>query len=212
VERDTRERILDAAALIIRRDGLARATTRQIAQAANCSEALLYKYFPDKQEIFLRVLSERVARVASAAELVGTKTVAANLQLLVEQLLAFYFQSFPMAASIFSNTELLTAHRQAMAARGAGPATPVTLVASYLDAEKQAGRLDSSIDTDAVARLLTGAALHEAFLANYGGHDQLHEPSRLAARLVRGVLPSARGRGSPPRPAARGPSRRKEPR
>lgn len=129
---DTRERILDAAARIIRRDGLAKATTRQIAGAAGCSEALLYKYFPDKQEIFLRVLTERVPRVARTDELVGAGTVGANLRLLTEQLLTFYFDSFPMAASIFSDTGLLGAHREGMRARGVGPHAPAALVAAVL--------------------------------------------------------------------------------
>lgn len=188
MQNDTRERILDAAARIIRRDGLARATTRLIAREAACSEALLYKYFPDKQEMFLRVLTERVPRVASAGELIGHGSATDNLRLLTEQLLAFYCESFPMAASIFSDTALLDAHREGMRARGVGPHAPTSLVAAYIQAEQDAGRLSADLDADAVARLLVGAALHEAFLANYRG-EELSDPAALAARLVTAVLP-----------------------
>lgn len=176
------ERILDAAAKVMRRDGLVRATTKEIAREAACSEALLYKHFPDKRDIFLRVLTERSPRLDLASELPGTGTVAANIERLVTDLLVFYEQGFPLAASIFSSTELLHAHREAMAARGASPRGPSTLLAHYLDQEVRLARL-APMDTDALARLLTGAALHEAFLSTYAG-EPLHDPSKLAHRLV----------------------------
>ena len=177
-----RERILDAAAVIMRRDGLVRATTKEIAREAGCSEALLYKHFPDKRDIFLRVLTERSPRLELAGELAGTGAVVANLERLVADLLEFYEQGFPIAASIFSSTELLHAHREAMEARGAGPHGPSTILARYLDHEVRLSRLPA-LDTDAIARLLTGAALHEAFLATYAG-EPIPDPTTLAHRLV----------------------------
>ena len=183
MQNDTRERLLDAAAAVIRRDGLARATTRLIAREAGCSEALLYKYFPDKQEMFLRVLTERAPRISGPAELLGRDRVRGNLELLVAQLYAFYRESFPMAASIFSDSALLAAHRAGMHAQGGGPHGPHALVAAYLVAEQEAGRIGVGVDVDALARLLVGGALHEAFLAAYAGEDR-EAGADLARRLV----------------------------
>lgn len=182
----TRDRILDAAAAIIRRDGLVRATTKQIARQAGCSEALLYKHFPDKRDIFLQVLIQRSPRLDVAGELPGTATVPENLTRLVVALLGFYEQGFPMAASIFGSSDLLAAHRAAMNERGAGPHRPAEMVTAYLEAERDLGRLDQAADCDALARLLTGAALYEAFLASYAG-EQISDPQALAARLVAAV-------------------------
>lgn len=187
------ERILDAAAAIMRRDGLVGATTKKIAREAGCSEALLYKHFPDKRDIFLRVLTERSPRLDLAGELPGNGTVSANLERLVANLLEFYEHGFPIAASIFSSTELLHAHREAMTARGVGPHAPSAVLARYLDQEIRLGRL-RSLDTDAIARLLTGAALHEVFLATYAG-EPVPDPTALAHRLVMAVnLASPGGR------------------
>lgn len=166
----------------MRRDGLVRATTKEIARVAECSEALLYKHFPDKRDIFLHVLTERSPRLDLATARPGTGTVVGNTVELVGALLAFYEQSFPIAASIFSSNELLTAHRRAMDERGAGPHAPSRVLAGYLDEEVRLGRL-RNVDTDAAARLLTGAALHEAFLAIYAG-EAISDPERLAHRLV----------------------------
>ncbi len=55
-----RERILDAAHELMLTVGLARTTTKEIAKGADCSEAALYKHFASKEELFIRVLSERL--------------------------------------------------------------------------------------------------------------------------------------------------------
>ena len=57
---DTRDRILDAAAHVMRTRGFARTTTKEIARAAGYSEATLYKHFQDKTDLFLAVLKERL--------------------------------------------------------------------------------------------------------------------------------------------------------
>ena len=55
----TRERILTAAAEVMRTKGLARSTTKEIARASGFSEATLYKHFANQEELFLAVLGER---------------------------------------------------------------------------------------------------------------------------------------------------------
>jgi AcrR family transcriptional regulator len=59
-----RERFLDGAAEVLRSRGFAAATTKEIASAAGLSEAMLYKVFRDKVDLFLGVLTERLPRVA----------------------------------------------------------------------------------------------------------------------------------------------------
>lgn len=182
-----RDRILDAAAQVMRDEGISRATTKQIAAAAGYSEAMLYKSFSDKQDIFLAVLTERVPQLAQPDSLVGRATVTANLEVLVGQLLSFYVQTFPIAGSIFSSKELLSSHREIMRSRNAGPHVPRELVRRYLDAEQAAGRLNMHCDTRAIALLLTGAAFHESFLAAFDGRTTV--PHRAAiARQVVGVI------------------------
>ena len=63
MDKPTRERILDAAETLMRSIGLARITTKQIAQAAACSEGALYKHFSSKEELFIRVLEERLPSI-----------------------------------------------------------------------------------------------------------------------------------------------------
>jgi len=183
-----RDRILDAAAEVMHDVGLLRTTTKQIAAAAGCSEALLYKHFADQQEIFLAVLSERLPKLTSADALVGTATVDANLERLVLDLLDFYVRSFPIAASIFGSAELLRNHRASMQAHDAGPHLPALRLEGYLLAEQDGGRVAGHADAHAVAVLLCGAALHEAFQAAYVGRTTVPARVKTARRLVAVVI------------------------
>jgi AcrR family transcriptional regulator len=183
-----RERILDAAAAVMREKGLTNTTTKAIAAAAGYSEALLYKHFADKQELFLSVLKERVpqARLDSP----GDGDLADNLTGIVDQLMGFFVQTFPIAASIFGSPELLAQHRKAITGRGAGPAGPVYRVQAYLDAEQHAGRISAASDTTSAARLLVGAAFHQGFLAAFDGFRTVGNAHAIAAGVVATVLPA----------------------
>lgn len=178
-----RDTIVSAAATVMREKGIARATTKEIARAAGYSEALLYKHFADKQEIFMAVLQERVTGLVDPGELVGTGDLRENLAGLVVGLMKFYAVSFPMSASLFSDTALLAAWREGMAAKGGGPAVPLRRMEAYLAAEKKTGRIAPDVDTDAAAALLCGAAFQHGVLTAFDGSDG-SEGEAFAARLV----------------------------
>jgi AcrR family transcriptional regulator len=167
----TRARILDAAAALLGDIGLARTTTKEIARAADCSEATLYKYFRDKEEIFVRVLRERAPRLSDTlVELsrhAGQGEVRSRLTEVARLAVAFYRESFPMAASLFASPELLAAHRRRLAEDGAGPHEVTRHLAAYLAAEQRLGRIAPDVDPAAAATLLVGACFHRAFLERF---------------------------------------------
>src|SRR5258705_4232425 len=122
----TRDRMLHAAAHVMRTRGMAHATTKEIAKAAGFSEAALYKHFRDKTEIFLAVLAERTPSnlgplLDGLTNRVGQAPVQATLEEVARAAVDFYQQGFPMAASLFSEPRLLAAHREALRQRNAGP-------------------------------------------------------------------------------------------
>ncbi|MEV0681255.1 TetR/AcrR family transcriptional regulator [Actinosynnema sp. NPDC050436] len=163
----TRDRILDAAAHVMRTKGLARATTKEIAKAAELSEAALYKHFQDKTGMFLAVLRERVpsdlgALVAGLRA--GEGEVRENLEAVARTAIGFYSETFPIAASVFSEPTLLAAHSELLRQRGAGPHAEVEALARYLAGEQRIGRLAASADPCATAGMLLGACHYHVFL------------------------------------------------
>ncbi|OLT49000.1 hypothetical protein BJF85_11205 [Saccharomonospora sp. CUA-673] len=172
----TRDDILEAAASVMRERGYAHATTKEIARAAGFSEALLYKHFRDKTEIFVAVLTERLPGLSVLQALpdrVGRGAVRATLVEVAQAALGFYAATFPIAVSVFSSRALLEAHRRRLAELGAGgPGVPRRELAAYLRAEQEQGRLARAADPDAGAALLLGACFQAAMLGAFeGGTD-----------------------------------------
>ncbi|WP_158886687.1 TetR/AcrR family transcriptional regulator [Amycolatopsis anabasis] len=191
----TREEILEAAARIMRTEGYARATTKEIARAAGYSEAALYKHFPDKTEIFLAVISENMPALGSTLDELersaGRRTVRVNLIRLARTALDFYRESVSIAASLYSSQRLLEAHRARLIERGAGPHHPQDGLARYLRAEQKLGRVDRHVHPDAAA-LLLGACFQQAFLASFAAEPPTDaELDALATSLVHTLLTGA---------------------
>jgi AcrR family transcriptional regulator len=198
----TRERIVDAAAQVMRTRGFAHTTTKEIARAAGYSEATLYKHFQDKTELFLEVLHRRLPSFPPfAADLTkkpGDGTLRDNLVAVARTAIVFYDESFPMSASLFSEPDMLAAHRTSGARRGAGPHRPVEALAGYLRGEQEAGRVRPEADCDAAAALLLGGCLLHAFLLNFA--QRTADPAEvdahaaaLADTVVTGLTPTGGG-------------------
>jgi AcrR family transcriptional regulator len=212
----TRQRILDAAEHLMRTLGLARTTTKEIARAAGCSEAALYKHFTGKEELFVAVLQERLpplgpllAQLAEESEESdgsdgsddpdgsggfaesGSHGVERRLAAIATRAAEFYEQSMPIASSLFAEPALLHRHREALRGIGAGPHVPLRLLAAYLTVERDRGRIDPDADPDAAAAMLLGACYQRAFLRHFMGIEDgptVAEFAASAARtLIRGI-------------------------
>ncbi|MEV5431151.1 helix-turn-helix domain-containing protein [Streptomyces sp. NPDC052701] len=189
-----RERVLDAAHHLMLTVGLARATTKEIARAAGCSEAALYKHFVSKEELFIRVLTERLPQLAPLLHGLtaepGRGTLVDNLTEIARRAALFYEQSFPIAASLYAQTQLRQRHDDAMRRLGKGPHLPIEDLAGYLRAEQAAGRVSADADTFAAASLLLGACAQRAFAyeASPGGRPDVDDfARRLARTLLSGI-------------------------
>ena len=188
----TRDRILDAAADVMTRLGLARATTKEIARAAGCSEALLYKHFRDKEEIFLGVLKDRLpsftATLAALPDQAGTGSVRDRLVEVVDVGVRFYEAGLAIGSSMLGDPELVRRHREWMLSRGVGPQLANRMLADYLRAEQKAGRVAAGVDADAAAALLLGASYQRAFMVRLMGEQPLSPP---AAEFAPSVVDAA---------------------
>jgi AcrR family transcriptional regulator len=190
---ETRERILDAAATVVRERGLSRATTKEIAKAAGLSEAALYRHFADKVDLFVKVLDERlpglIATMKDLPARLGTGTVAATLEEIAAVALAFYAQMAPMTGSLFSEPDLLARHQASLREHGLGPHLAITALAGYLREEQKLGRLPTAVDPEAAASLLLGACFQRAFNAQFLGNAAVaKEDARFVKKLVRTLL------------------------
>ncbi|MFF1376964.1 TetR/AcrR family transcriptional regulator [Streptomyces sp. NPDC058308] len=192
-QKPTRARILDAAHELMVTRGLARTTTKEIAKAALCSEAALYKHFASKEELFVGVLQERLPRLTplldELLEKPGERSVAENLTEIARSASGFYAQSFPIAASLYAETKLKRRHEDSLREMGAGPHMPIEALDAYLRAERDAGRIAPDADTFAAASLLMGACAQRAFAYDATvGKQPPQSVDEFAAALARTLL------------------------
>ena len=187
----TRDKILDAAAGVMRERGLGNVTTRQIAAAAGFSEATLYKHFADKVELMSAVLQERSTGFADlTAALAGAAgDLAERLTVIARAAMVFYTDNFPMLASIFADRVILESHKEGLRRHGLGPHKVNEAVISYLGAEVEAGRIRADADLYAAAALLLGACLQHSFLGHMGWADR-RDDEAAALSLVHTLMPS----------------------
>ncbi|GGL03586.1 TetR family transcriptional regulator [Sphaerisporangium melleum] len=189
----TRERILDAAERLMRTMGLARVTTKEIARAAEISEAALYRHFSGKEELFVAVLQERlpklgplIARLTADSEGRSTEECLAEVARTATR---FYEASIPIGSSLFAEPALLQRHREEIRKLDAGPHKPLAALAGYFRALRDSGRVRADADPDAAASLLLGACYQRAFLRLFvGDAGAPGDVDDFAAGLARTIL------------------------
>ncbi|MZD04124.1 TetR family transcriptional regulator [Streptomyces sp. SID5785] len=195
-QKPARVRIVDAAHALMLSIGLARTTTKAIAKAAGCSEAALYKYFANKEELFVTVLEERLPKLGSLlgrllTEGVGNpeRTVEENLTDIAREAALFYEETFPMAASLYAEPQLKARHEDILRGLGTGPHKPIQGLDRYLRAEQEAGRVSAGADTYAAASLLLGACVQRAFAYDMSPDRKPPQPlDAFATGLARTLL------------------------
>ena len=186
----TRDRILDAAAAVLARLGMARATTKEIARTAGLSEATLYKHFRDKDDLLMIVLRERLppflTLLGDLPSRAGHGSMTETLEEVARTASAFYDDAMPMMAGLFAEQDLLSRHRDAQRTTGRGPHLGNRALARYVRGEQHAGRIAPGASPDAIAALLLGACFQRAFYRHLIGEHAIQvNPERFARDLVR---------------------------
>lgn len=193
LSRSSRDRVLDAAAHLIATAGLARATTKEIARGAGLSEAMLYKHFRSKEDLFLAVLSERVPGIPllrTLPERVGRDALPATLTAIATAVIEFYGRSLTMTGSMLAEPHLLATLRTFLAENDRGPQLANAAVAGYLKAEQRAGRIRADADCAAVAHTLLGGCLYWAYLGMFTDRLPFASTEECAGAVAATVLPA----------------------
>jgi AcrR family transcriptional regulator len=164
---ELRERIIQAAEQVIQTKGLSRATTKEIAREAECSEGSLYNNFESKEDVFLHVLRGQLRNLmrilSSLPQRKGTGTVRENLEKVAITALEDYYYSMPLMASVFSEPTLLMRHRDGFIKRNEGPHRANEAVESYLYEEQTLGRIEERLNPRAAADMILGSCFQYAF-------------------------------------------------
>src|SRR5260370_3633565 len=201
---DQKEKLIAATERLLSSQGLGCVTTRDIARAAKVAEGALYHHFHDKAELILSVVLHQLGdfpEVLQSLPLqVGQNTVQKNLQRVLESAFAFHHRMAPLACSLFADHELLVRVRSMMHEPSMGPGRTTSVIAAYLRAEQQLGRVLPAAVPETVADLMLAVSFNTAwrdhfFCGGSGGEAKAHRQLREAVRaLVVGLGPKNEGK------------------
>lgn len=194
-----REKLIAATERLLCSRGLGCVTTRDIARAANVAEGALYNHFGDKAELMISVVLHQLGDfpdvLHSLPLQVGQNTVQKNLERVLESAFAFHYRMAPLMCSLFADQDLLVRVRNMMKERSMGPGRSTSVIAAYLRAEQQLGRVASAAVPETVAELMLAASFNTALCDHFfhngsAGEAKAHRQLRDTVRaLVVGIGP-----------------------
>jgi AcrR family transcriptional regulator len=188
--RDAREQLFDAAERVLLRDGPNALTSRAVTTEAGVAKGVLHRHFADFDAFLTELVLDRIARIDSQAtalrESAGTGTVAGNLTGVLMAL--FGSVAVAIVALVIFRDDLRARLRQARPA-GVPVLTEATaMIASYLTAERELGRIAADADVDTLAPMLIGAA-HLLFVGREGTPPEPGAVAKVVTSVIAGAGP-----------------------
>jgi AcrR family transcriptional regulator len=187
--RDPREHLFAAAERILLRDGPNALTSRAVTAEAGVAKGVLHRHFADFDAFLADLVLDRIARIGTQAAALrasaGTGTVTGNLAAALTELFG------PVAVAVVGlvtfRDDLRTRLRAARKARGVpllGEAA--AMIAAYLAAEQDLGRISAGADVRTLALMLIGSG-HLL----YAGRDDVPPGPAEVTAVVTAVLAGA---------------------
>ena len=187
--RDPRQQLFDAAERVLVRDGAAGLTSRAVTTEAGVAKGVLHRYFADFDAFLAALVLDRIARVETQSgalrDAAGTGEVADNL---TEALLTLFDPVMvAIVVVVIARDELRTRLRAAGTARFPLVGEGTAMVAGYLTAERDLGRIASDADVGTLAPTVIGAA-HLLFTERKGSPPEPEAIRKVVAAVLAGAM------------------------
>jgi AcrR family transcriptional regulator len=188
--RDPREQLFEAAERVLLRDGPNALTSRAVTTEAGVAKGVLHRHFADFNAFLLELVLDRSARIDQQGkelrESAGTRTVTDNL---TDALIALFGSvAVGIVALLIFRDDL---RRRLRVLRPTG--VPVlseagSVIAAYLAAERDLGRVRSDADLDTLAPTLIGAG-HLLFADREGPPPDPAAVHKMVTTVIAGAVP-----------------------
>jgi len=188
--RDAREQLFAAAERILLRAGPHALTSRAVTTEAGCAKGVLHRHFADFDAFLAELVADRIARLGAEAEALraaaGTGTVTDHLT----SALTSVFSPVAVAiVSLITFRDDLRARLRQTRPRGVPLLAEATeMIAAYLGAEQDLGRVAAGADIATLAPTLIGAG-HLLFADRESPPPDTAAVRRAVSAVVAGVVP-----------------------
>ncbi|MEU5125221.1 TetR/AcrR family transcriptional regulator [Streptomyces mobaraensis] len=187
--RDARERLFDAAERVLLRDGPSALTSRAVTAEAGCAKGVLHRHFADFDAFLAELVRDRVRRIEGRGAALRASAGTGDLVGRLADELTDLFESVAVAiVGLVTSRDGLRARLRRERPTGVPLLTDAAgVLASYLAAERDLGRLAPDADVDVLAPTLIGAA-HLLFADRTGPTTGADAVRRTVAAVVGGVV------------------------
>ncbi len=171
-----REAILTATLALLREEGVAKLTSREVAARAGVSDASVYYHFGDREGLLRAAFAHGMKPLEFVTQPPAGMERPAVLAAALASLERFFDDVLPVLHAAQADAELGATLAQYVAENDLGPHKGVTALGAYLRAEQDAGRANPEADPEVVALMVIDAAFGRAsrrlMLGAPGGSDQ----------------------------------------
>ncbi|MEU0806270.1 TetR family transcriptional regulator [Streptomyces sp. NPDC005970] len=185
--RDAREQLFGAAERVLLRDGPSALTSRAVTTEAGCAKGVLHRHFADFDAFLAELVLDRIARLdhqaAALRESAGTGTVVDNLTRALMEL--FGSVAVAVVGLVISRDDLRARLREARPTGIPLLTEAAAMVAGYLAAERDLGRVAADADVDTLAPTLIGAA-HLLFADRKGTPPEADAVRKVVITVIAG--------------------------
>ncbi|MEU3664578.1 helix-turn-helix domain-containing protein [Streptomyces sp. NPDC032940] len=186
---NVRGHLFEAAERVLLRDGPDALTSRAVTEEANCAKGVLHRHFTDFDTFLAELVLDRVRgvedRTAALRAVAGTGSVVDNLADALQDLFG------PVAVAIvalITSRDGLRARLRDAGLTGIPLAMQGTaMIAAYLTAERESGRLAGDADIDTLAPTLVGAG-HLLFADRTSAPPQSTAIHKMVTTVMAGAL------------------------
>jgi AcrR family transcriptional regulator len=180
--RDPREQLFAAAERVLLHAGPNALTSRAVTDEAGCAKGVLHRHFADFDAFLAELVLDRIGRLDKRAlrESAGSGTVTENLTAALTDVFG------PVAVAIVGLVTFRDGLRARLRQAGLAGipllAQAAAMIAAYLAAERDVGRIAADTDVDTLALTLIGSA-HLLF-AGRDGPPPPEEVRKIVAAVV----------------------------
>lgn len=162
-----REAILAAALTLLRERGIARLTTREVAEVAGVSEASVFYHYRDRAGLMQAVLEAGLEPLFAlhGDGALPSGDLRATLTRLGEALERFLGQALPVMTAAQSDATMRDEMADYIGAHNLGVHRGIALLGAHLASAQEAGRIRSDVDVAPVAQMFITTLFVRAFYA-----------------------------------------------
>jgi AcrR family transcriptional regulator len=186
---NVRGQLFEAAERVLLRDGPDALTSRAVTEEANCAKGVLHRHFTDFDAFLAELVLDRVRgiedRTTTLRAAAGTGSVVDNLADALQDL--FGPVTVAIVALITFRDGLRVRLREAGLAGIPLAVQGTAMIAAYLTAERELGRLAGDADIDTLAPTLVGAG-HLLFADRASAPPQTATVRKMVTTVIVGAL------------------------